>query len=1174
MSETIQHTALASVARATSILTDDNLPRTVDELIRTQVKIIPDNQIISHPTSGTDYVDYSLQQLATFAHRVAQQYRHVFPPRNDSSEKASVVALVGVSELDYIVTMLALTKLGHSVLLMSPRLTRPAYAHLMTTTVSTHLVYNSAFKQKATELQEEFSDLVVAEMPSLKDYGHSVLKTDISANALMTPGLSLDRETSQVAWIFHSSGSNGMPKPIYITHKAALRNYRRDIEYLGQRVFLTLPVFHTHGISSVFRAFMSGQKIYIFNASLPLTKQSLINSVEDRGVEIFTTVPYALKILYESEEGVLFLKCFKFINFGGAPCPDELGDALTARGVKLVTVYGMGECGPLMTSWRSDGDLAWSYLRLSEAAKKHLRFEDQGDNTYELVVGPGWPSLVAKNRPDGAYATRDLFVKHPTMDAWKYSGRIDDVIVLENGEKANPLPIEGAVRRNELVAEAVVIGVGKPHFGIVIILSAAAKNLSHDEILNKFSPIIEEYQQVLPTYAKISRDMVILLPIGTEYPRTDKGTVIRKAFYKDFEKEIEESYMDNVSSSSTEIGSEEDVHDLIRDTTRTVLGLPEDHEALTDEADLFSLGMDSLQASQLRTVLAKNIFTNGQRLGMNIVFDNPSILSLTRFIRSIQLGTEGEGSETVEEQMQNLIEKYGRFDRPKPRASLNSSVQSVVLTGATGSLGAHLLVTLIRSPSVSNVYCLVRASTDQKATARVIDSLRQRRIYHTLSLQQRRKIIALTADLSQPTLGLQPQQYSKIVEEVAKVYHCAWTVNFNWSLASFEKVSIAGLRNLIDLCLKAPGVHPAQFLFASSVGTVLRTKLPVVPEALPDDFSSMQSTGYAQSKLVAEHICQNSIEEAGVPARVFRIGQVTGDTKHGVWNSTDAVPLMIQTATTLGILPAIDEHLRWLPVDLVAKSMVEVADHDPAIGTGPAFFNMTNPKTLHWTNDLIPYLRQAGLQFDLLEPPQWVERLRTNTDPVANPAIKLMDYIERNYNSTAPRRSFDFQVDNITKLSSTFADINAPDQHLVTKIIRYLSNSAWARATEGINPSVIVLSGTPKTTEVAHGLATTLSARINSACETGYSWLCANHDHNGADPAKSSSVVDAGMLTRVDRDLFRGRAKESKMFLVVQDDRETSTEFESAADDEFDVVPLDGSLGQDILIETALGFAQ
>ena len=35
------------------------------------------------------------------------------------------------------------------------------------------------------------------------------------------------------------------------------------------------------------------------------------------------------------------------------------------------------------------------------------------------------------NQPDGSYATKDLFIKHPTIpDAYKYIGRIDDTLVM------------------------------------------------------------------------------------------------------------------------------------------------------------------------------------------------------------------------------------------------------------------------------------------------------------------------------------------------------------------------------------------------------------------------------------------------------------------------------------------------------------------------------------------------------------------------------------------------------------------------------------------------------------------------------------------------------------------------------------------------------------------------
>lgn len=50
-----------------------------------------------------------------------------------------------------------------------------------------------------------------------------------------------------------------------------------------------------------------------------------------------------LKLLGESEAGIRLLQSFKIVTYGGAACPDELGDRLVENGVKLVGHYGMTE---------------------------------------------------------------------------------------------------------------------------------------------------------------------------------------------------------------------------------------------------------------------------------------------------------------------------------------------------------------------------------------------------------------------------------------------------------------------------------------------------------------------------------------------------------------------------------------------------------------------------------------------------------------------------------------------------------------------------------------------------------------------------------------------------------------------------------------------------------------
>lgn len=51
-------------------------------------------------------------------------------------------------------------------------------------------------------------------------------------------------------------------------------------------------------------------------------------------------VPYVLKLLGETDEGVEALASFEAVSFAGAAVPDDLGDRLVAAGVNLLSQYG------------------------------------------------------------------------------------------------------------------------------------------------------------------------------------------------------------------------------------------------------------------------------------------------------------------------------------------------------------------------------------------------------------------------------------------------------------------------------------------------------------------------------------------------------------------------------------------------------------------------------------------------------------------------------------------------------------------------------------------------------------------------------------------------------------------------------------------------------------------
>lgn len=325
------------------------------------------------------------------------------------------------------------------------------------------------------------------------------------------------------------------------------------------------------------------------------------------------------------------------------------------------------ETGQLMTSQRPPGDKAWDYLRPSEIVKSFLRFEERSPGIFELICLDGWPSKVTSNRPDGSYATKDLFLKHPTLEAYKYYARLDDTIVLVNGEKVNPLDMEGRVRQHDAISEAVIFGSGKTSIGLIVVRSEEAAEMSDEEVVRAIWPSVAKAQETMPAYGQLSKDMVLVLPADAHYPRTDKGTAIRQAFYRNFSDLIDNAYEAEDAVSGSLTMPEEELRTFIRQQLRSLLPL-KDQNVLSDDADVFGLGMDSLQATQLRSALTKTLNTNGCKLGVNVAFEYPTITQLARYLHSLASGSADE-SESIESQMDALITKYSKFEKHIPSAN-------------------------------------------------------------------------------------------------------------------------------------------------------------------------------------------------------------------------------------------------------------------------------------------------------------------------------------------------------------------------------------------------------------------------------------------------------------------------------------------------------------------------
>lgn len=183
---------------------EDNI-QTVDSLLRYRARRYPNAIAVAYPRSSIDYVDYTLQQLDVFAYRVARHYQSWIPTRTSSAEKPITVALFGPSNFDYLVSMLALAKLGHTVLFLSTRLSQVAIESLIETTDTTYLLADSKLMSLASAVQSNKGQLNVSAIASASYFDFTI---EVHADTRLDYQLDPDIETKNNIFIIHSSGKS------------------------------------------------------------------------------------------------------------------------------------------------------------------------------------------------------------------------------------------------------------------------------------------------------------------------------------------------------------------------------------------------------------------------------------------------------------------------------------------------------------------------------------------------------------------------------------------------------------------------------------------------------------------------------------------------------------------------------------------------------------------------------------------------------------------------------------------------------------------------------------------------------------------------------------------------------------------------------------------------------
>ncbi|KUI67806.1 Conidial yellow pigment biosynthesis polyketide synthase [Cytospora mali] len=347
------------------------------------------------------------------------------------------------------------------------------------------------------------------------------------------------------------------------------------------------------------------------------------------------------------------------------------------------------------------------------------------------------------------------------------------------------------------------------------------------------------------------------------------------------------------------------------------------------------------------------------------------------------------------------IEKYTNgFRAPVDSSTIPArpppSGKVVLVTGATGSLGGHIVANVARLPDVHTVVCLNRLS-QSPAEDRQRKSLAMRGIQ--LDEESLAKLNVIETDTSKPMLGLSQEIYSHLVDTVTHIVHSAWPMSLTRPVRLYE-LQFKVFRNIIDFAREITDHRPAPFKlgfqFISSLAVVANYPLwkgkPLVPEG-PTSVETVPQAGYADAKLVCEHILGKTLHQ--YPDRfhptVVRIAQISGSTSNGYWNPTEYMPFLIKSSQVLKLLPKLDGTLSWYPVDLVAATLGELLMSET---TSELVYHIDNPSRQPWA-EMISSLAQAlDLGPDEIVPyQQWLDRVRRFRGSINdNPALQLEEF--------------------------------------------------------------------------------------------------------------------------------------------------------------------------------------
>lgn len=788
---------------------------------------------------------------------------------------------------------------------------------------------------------------------------------------------------SDPAYCIYTSGSTGAPKGVEITHG----NLRNLLDYNDKNTLAHAYVDHstrflalaaiTFDVSIIeeMMPLYHGKTVVMATEDEIHNPMLLVDTIKKTGVDMMKCTPsYMLSILDVQAAADVFQQMDALI-LGAEPFPKGMYERLRNAGFSGTVFNSYGPTETCVSV--SIGELAGKYVTIGGPdANTRFYIRDRFGNILpkymrgELViagscVGNGYVGLPEKTKEafislsaDGkdypAYRSGDVAYFNGSGEIM-HCGRNDNQVKIR-GLRVELDGIENTMNTYPGIERSVVLVLGEGDGKYLAGYYVAKHPVDENDLSAHLRKTLTAYM-VPGVYVYLEN-----------LPMTMNGKVNKKALPRPEAKKKEMTGKAAATALQKEIAA----------LFAKALGV----EDVGINEDFFEMGGTSMLASKV----AMGAMVKGLPIAYQDVFAYPTVGQMEAHVLEAQgaaapagAGADtlsgkdaaGPGSMTPDGTVDTLLAANSMKYIDGVTEGYRQDLGTVLLTGATGFLGIHVLGYLIDHTS-SPVICLIRKGSAQSAEKRAKSLMTYYFGRPYVEEFESGRIRAIDGDITDKELvaGLEKEAFDIVVNCAACVKHFA-----NDDI--LDRVNVTGVKNLMALCKKTK----RRLIQISTVSVAGENVDHALSDHLKMDetmlyFGQDLSNQYVRSKFEAERAMLTDMAKGELDGKIIRVGNLMSRASDGEFQANAVTSGFMRNLlgyATIGAYPVsqMARPVEFSPIETVAEAVVRLS------GTSKRYtvFHAVNG---HWIEmgDLIAAMNAAGLPVEAVDDAEFERRLQ------------------------------------------------------------------------------------------------------------------------------------------------------------------------------------------------------